>query len=46
MTEEEREVPILERVPNVKDIRMHPLKTNKHRRYLRVNSMQKLPSYD
>ena len=43
-SEEEQTVPILERPPLIKDVLMHPLKINKHRQYLRVNSQQKIPS--
>ena len=41
-TEEEEQMSPLERPPSIRNVIIHPLKINKHREYLRVNSTPKL----
>jgi len=44
LTQEERDMPAATRPPQVNNVVMHPLKVNKHRKYLRVCSVENLPS--
>jgi len=44
LTEEERNAHPALRPPEIQDPHMHPLKKNNHRRFLRVSSIEKMPS--
>ena len=44
LTEEERELPASKRPPDASDVLMHPRKRGLQRKYIRISSLQRMPS--